>query len=85
MSEPANPYWSEEVETNYHTPPGTFTKNAQNVVEILLQGADDNPELALRRLIFYMNRAGEKMENATQLNIAKEQLENLIKTRKLRS
>lgn len=85
MSEPANHYWSEEVETTYHTPPGTFTKNAQNVVEILLQGADDNPELALRRLVFYINRAGEKLENTHQLSIAKELLENLIKTRKLRS
>ena len=34
-----NPYWSEEAtaEEKYHTPPGTFTKPAAQVVKILQQ------------------------------------------------
>lgn len=77
-----NPYWSEEVKTHYHTPPGTFTQNAQTIVETLMEGADDDATLALHRLLFYMNRAGDKLENVRQLNLAKEQLENMIRNRK---
>lgn len=74
-----NPYWSEEAtaEEKYHTPPGTFTKPAAQVVKILLEGADGNAELALRRLVFYMNRAGSKLENRQELEKAKQELEAL--------
>lgn len=82
MEKSENPYWSEEVKTHYHTPPGTFTQNAQTVVETLMEGADGDPTLALHRLLFYMNRAGDKLDNAEQLDMAKEQLENMIRNRK---
>ena len=77
-----NPYWSEEVKTHYHTPPGTFTQNADEVVKILMKGAENDPTLALHRLLFYMNRAGDKLENAEQLNRAKIKLEEMIAARR---
>lgn len=72
-------YWSEEVHADYHPPEGTFTHKAPEVVKTLLKGADNNPTTALRRLLFYMNRAGEKLSNREELDAAKSKLENLIK------
>ncbi len=74
-----DPYWSEEVTAGeaYHTPPGTFTQPAPEVVKVLLGGADGKAELALRRLVFYMNRAGDKLANKAELEKAKEKLEEL--------
>lgn len=74
-----NHYWSEEVHADYHPPERTFTHKAPEVVKILLKGADNNPTTALRRLLFYMNRAGEKLSNREELDAAKSKLENLIK------
>ena len=73
-----NPYWSEEVETEYHPPEGTFTHKAPEVVKTLLKGADDDPTKALRRLLFYMNRAGDKLTNRSELETAKLKLEQFI-------
>ncbi len=78
MSEQENPYWSEEVKSNYHPPEGTFTKSAPEVVKILLTGAGNDPLLALHRLVFYMNRAGDKLTNSRALETAKLTLEDLI-------
>lgn len=74
-----NPCWSEEVHTDYHPPEGTFTEKAPQVVKTLMEGADSDPTLALHRLIFYMNRAGEKLHNVEELDKAKTKLEALIK------
>lgn len=75
-------YWSENVPLHYHTPPGTFTKDAGEVVQTLLDGADNDATEALRRLVFYMNRAGDKLTNREQLNKAKLKLEQLEKQQK---
>lgn len=84
MTEENNPYWSEKVteDETYHTPPGTFTKSAPEVVNILLKGAGGDAELALRRLVFYMNRAGNKLDNRQALENAKQKLEELEKNDK---
>lgn len=82
MEREENPYWSEEVKTKYHTPEGTFTDKAPEVVKILMQGADNDPTLALHRLLFYMNRAGDKLTNAEELDKAKLKLESLIEEKK---
>lgn len=55
----ANEYWSENVKEHFHTPPGTFTQDAEEITNILLKVSDGNATLALRRLLFYMNRAGQ--------------------------
>lgn len=82
MTEKETPYWSEEADEHlkWHAPEGTFTQTAPQIVKILLNGADGNPVLALRRLVFYMNRAGDKLSNTQALNSAKRQLEKLEKS-----
>lgn len=79
MAENEDPYWSEEVHTHYHPPAGTFTEKAPEVVKTLMSGADNDPTLALRRLLFYMNRAGDKLTNVEELDKAKTKLEALIR------
>ena len=78
-----NPYWSEEVgaQETYHTLDGTFTKSAPEIVEVLMKGAHNDATLALRRLMFYMNRAGRHLTNAAALQEAKSQLEKIEKTK----
>lgn len=73
-----NDHWSEEVKTDYHTPPGTFTRKAPDMVRILLDGAGGDPVLALRRLVFYMNRAGERLSDRHETEKAKRLLEEKI-------
>lgn len=77
MNEPEDAFWSEKVKTKYHPPEGTFTHKAPEVVRTLMDGAHGDAKLALERLVFYMNRAGEKLENKDELEKAKEKLENL--------
>lgn len=77
-----NDYWSEEVHTSYHTPEGTFTQKAPQIVQTLLDGADNDPSLALHRLVFYMNRAGSNLTDTEQLDCAKQQLEEMISDKK---
>lgn len=81
MQQKNNPDWSETVDEQetYHTPPGTFTQKAPEVVDMLLKGAGGDVTLALRRLVFYMNRAGDKLPNAAELKKAKTRLEELGK------
>lgn len=79
MAENENPYWSEEVDEHlkWHAPEGTFTEKAPEIVKVLMKGADDDATLALRRLVFYMNRAGERLRNKEELDKAKASLEKL--------
>lgn len=81
MTEKNSEYWSEEVTHNedYHTPPGTFTKKAREIVNILLREAGYNALKALHRLIFYINRAGSKLPNPEQVKRAKTDLEEIEK------
>lgn len=79
MAENENPYWSEKVDEHlkWHAPEGTFTEKAPEIVKVLMKGADDDATLALRRLVFYMNRAGERLSNKEELDKAKASLEKL--------
>ena len=76
-----NEHWLEQNHTHPHLPVGTFTQPAGVIVKTLLHGANNNPTLALHRLMFYMNRAGKNIENAEQLELAKKRLEEIIKSR----
>lgn len=76
-----NEDWLRHIQIHHHPPVGTFTQPAGVIVKTLLQGANNNPTLALHRLMFYMNRAGKKTENAEQLELAKKKLEEIIKSR----
>lgn len=65
--------WSGEVteESDYHPPEGTFEKNGSSIADQLL-GDADFPGQAMRRLVFYMNRAGKNLKNKSELNKAKD-------------
>ena len=75
----ADKFWSETVDekVKYHPPEGTFTRKASEVVDILLKGADGDAGLALKRLVFYINRAGSILTNGEELEQAKHKLEEL--------
>ena len=79
MLEDENPYWSEEADEHlkWHAPAGTFTQKEPEIVKVLMKGARNDPALALRRLVFYMNRAGNGLSNAKEIEKAKAKLEEL--------
>lgn len=70
-------YWSKIVESreSYHIPTGTFLCKAPEIVAILLDGAHGNRQLALRRINFYINRAGRRLHNSTEVKQARAILE----------
>lgn len=63
-----------------HPPGGIYNKKAQEITNYLLKNSKD-PLEALRRLLFYMNRAGSKLsdEGRTELQKAKKILQQKVK------
>lgn len=57
--------WSHKVETHYHPPAGLFTKGAEHIARVLLHDAA-SPGQAIRRLQFYINRAGRNLSGEVQ-------------------
>ena len=67
--------WLENVETNWSPEEGLFSKDDPNyIADYLLKHSKDRTQ-AMRRLVFYMNRAGENLTNKTVLNKVKKLLE----------
>ena len=67
--------WLENVETNWSPEEGLFNKDdPKYIADYLLKHSKDRTQ-AMRRLVFYMNRAGENLTNKTVLNKAKKLLE----------
>ena len=67
--------WLETVETNWSPEEGLFTKDdPKYIADYLLKHSKDRTQ-ALRRLVFYMNRAGENLTNERVLNKVKKILE----------
>ena len=71
-----------ETKSNHHTPEGLFTKPTQDIVDGLLKDAHGDEELALRRITFYINRAGDGLSNKTAVNAAKRELEKKVEAKK---
>ena len=68
--------WLENVETNWSPEEGLFTNDdPEFIANYLIRNSKDRTQ-ALRRLIFYMNRAGENLTNRRVLNKAKNILMN---------
>lgn len=68
--------WLENIETNWSPEEGLFNKDdPKYIADYLLKHSKDRTQ-ALRRLIFYMNRAGENLTNRRVLNKAKKILMN---------
>ena len=63
-----------DVESNWHHKEGLFKeKDPNKIANYLLKNSKDKGQ-AMKRLVFYMNRAGENLENKTVLNKVKELL-----------
>lgn len=63
-----------DVDVKWHPKEGLFTeKDPQKIADYLLKNSKDKGQ-AMKRLVFYMNRAGENLENKTVLNKVKELL-----------
>lgn len=58
-----------DIKTKWHPEEGLFTKSAEYIVSYLRKHSKDDTQ-AMRRLIFYINRAGDDVSNKTQLKKA---------------
>lgn len=67
-----------DVKTKWHPKDGLFTeKDPKKIVDYLLKNSKDRGQ-AMKRLTFYMNRAGNKLSNKTVLNKAKDMLKENV-------
>lgn len=65
-----------DVKSKWTPPEGLFTKdNPQEIAKILLDNSDNGGQ-AMKRLVFYMNRAGDDCPNKTVLNKVKDILKS---------
>ena len=71
--------WVNKVKIEYSPPSGTFERRASSIATQLLKDSD-SPGQAMKRLSFYMNRAGDKLENKQELEKAKEIIHNKVET-----
>lgn len=71
-----------ETKSGHSTPEGLFTKSKEEIVDGLLKDANGDEELALKRINFYINRAGDGLSNKTAVHAAKKELENKIESKK---
>ena len=67
-----------DVKTKWHPEEGLFLKkDPEYIADYLIKNSKDLKQ-AMSRLVFYMNRAGENLENKTVLNKAKELIHNKV-------
>lgn len=71
-----------ETTSGHHTPEGLFTKSSKDIVDGLLKDANGDEELALKRITFYINRAGDGLSNKTAVHAAKRELEKKVEEKK---
>lgn len=65
-----------DVEAEWHPKDGLFTSDdPKYIADYLLKNSKDKGQ-AMKRLVFYMNRAGDKLENKEVLNKVKELLKS---------
>ena len=64
-----------DVKTKWHPKEGLFTgDNPKEIYDYLIKNSEDKGQ-AMKRLVFYMNRAGDNLKNKTVLNKVKSMLE----------
>lgn len=68
--------WSENVHTHWHPEKGFFKQSAQAIAEGLMANSDSERQ-AMDRLDFYINRAGDRLEDPEKFQEAKAILHNL--------
>ena len=65
-----------DIEPEWHPKDGLFTSDdPKYIADYLLKNSKDKGQ-AMKRLVFYMNRAGDKLENKEVLNKVKELLKS---------
>src|SRR5271157_3441251 len=69
--------WSGEVKVKWKPEEGLFTKGSGAIVKALL-AAPGGAKKAMSRLNFFINRAGDKLENKEELEKAKEVISKKI-------
>ena len=68
-----------DIEGKWDPPDGLFIKtNPREIAQILLDASDSEGQ-AMKRLVFYMNRAGENCPNNAVLNKVKDILRSNTK------
>jgi len=60
--------WSGDVRTHWHPPAGLFTESAETIARVL-RGASADVGQAVRRLTFYINRAGHNLSTAARAKL----------------
>lgn len=64
--------WVKNIDTKWHPEEGLFTrKDPDYIAKYLINNSKDKKQ-AMSRLIFYMNRAGDNLENKTTLEKVKQ-------------
>lgn len=56
-----------------------FKHNAAEITDILLKNANGDAKLALQNLNTYLQRSLEQLSDTAQINLAKHQLEDLVR------
>ena len=70
-----------DVKSKWHPEEGLFLKkDPEYIADYLIKNSKDLKQ-AMSRLVFYMNRAGENLENKTVLNKAKELIHNKVENK----
>lgn len=69
--------WSGDVKAKVEVPEGTFTKKAGAIVKTMLKLHGGDRGAAMKALTFFMNRAGDKLENKEELDKAKAKLKSM--------
>lgn len=60
--------WSSKVRVHFHTPEGLFARSAHEIASTLKSGASDTAQ-AIRRLSFYINRAGRNLSSGARAKL----------------
>lgn len=68
-----------DIEGKWDPPDWLFTKNNPREIAQILLDASDSEGQAMKRLVFYMNRAGEDCPNKIVLNKVKDILRSNTK------
>lgn len=71
-------YWSEGIHPKWHPPKGFFMQSAESIAHGLQENSDSLRQ-AMDRLDFYINRAGDKLEDPDKFEHAKQILHNLYR------
>ncbi len=78
MASDENYFWSEQVKPKWHPEKGFFTHSAEDIAKGLKENSDSLRQ-AMDLLDFYINRAGDKLEDPEKFEKAKQILHNLYK------